>query len=81
MVTLRPMGSERYNAGVTDDRRWSERLQTAIDLWETGVALRRQSLRRNHPHAPDDEIERLLNAWLQHRPGAEKGDGPSGQTS
>jgi hypothetical protein len=66
-----------YNAGVADDRQLAARFQTAVDLWATGVALRRQSLRRSHPAASDEEIERLLNKWLQDRPGAEAGDGPS----
>ena len=53
-----------------------ERLYTAVDLWATGVALKRETIRRRHPDAPDDEIESLLNRWLQERPGAESGDGP-----
>ena len=63
---------------VADDRQLAARFQTALDLWATGVALRRQSIRRSHPDASDAEIERLLNEWLQHRPGAENGDGSSG---
>jgi hypothetical protein len=53
-----------------------ERLYTAVDLWATGVALKRETIRRRHPDASDDEIEILLNRWLQERPGAESGDGP-----
>ena len=53
-----------------------ERFQTTLDLWATGVALKRQSLRRGHPDLPDEHIERLLNRWLAERPGAERGDGP-----
>ena len=52
------------------------RLHTAIDLWATGIALQRQTIRRRHPAASDPEIEALLNHWLQERPGAETGDGP-----
>ncbi len=51
-------------------------LQTALDLFETGVELMHQNLRRRHPHASDEEIERLLGEWLQQRPGAESGDCP-----
>jgi hypothetical protein len=36
----------------------------------------RQSLRRNHPEADDQEIDRRLSAWLRERPGAEHGDCP-----
>ena len=68
--------SSAYNAGVAEDRRFSERFQTTLDLWATGVALQRQTIRRKHPDASDDDIDRMLTAWLQHRPGAEKGDGP-----
>lgn len=53
-----------------------DRFQTTLDLWATGVALRRQALRREHPAASETEIERLLNQWLALRPGAEHGDGP-----
>lgn len=55
------------------------RFETAIDLWETAVQLRRQSLRREHPAASDDQIDQLLNQWLNHRPGAERGDGPQSE--
>lgn len=53
-----------------------ERLRTAVDLWATGVALKRETIRRRHPGASDEEIEIELNRWLQERPGAEAGDGP-----
>lgn len=50
---------------------------TAFDLWNTGVALKRQALRRAMPTATAAEIERLVNRWLAERPGAQSGDGPS----
>ena len=53
-----------------------ERLYTAVDLWATGVALKRGAIRRRHPEASAEEIETLLNRWLHERPGAEGGDGP-----
>lgn len=53
-----------------------ERLYTAVDLWATGVALQRQAIRRRNPDVSNEEIEVLLNRWLQQRPGAETGDGP-----
>jgi len=52
----------------------STALSVTFDLFETGVAVMRQNLRREHPNAGDAEIARLLSAWLQHRPGAESGD-------
>jgi hypothetical protein len=50
------------------------RLRTALDLCELGESMRRAQLRREHPGATDDEIEALLVAWLETRPGAEHGD-------
>jgi hypothetical protein len=50
------------------------RLRTALDLCELGESIRRAQLRREHPGATDEEIEALLVAWLQTRPGAEHGD-------
>lgn len=48
--------------------------QATLDLFEMGVALMRQNLRRAAPEAPDDEIDRRLRQWLHERPGAEFGD-------
>ncbi|MCY4026154.1 MAG: hypothetical protein OXH75_07560 [Acidobacteria bacterium] len=53
----------------------AEAFRTTLDLFDAGVALQRQNLRRQHPEASDEEIERLLGRWLRHRPGAEDGDG------
>ena len=50
------------------------RMRMAFDLYETAEAMMRQNLRRRHPEASEAEIERLLDAWLHHRPGAEHGD-------
>jgi len=51
------------------------RLRTAFDLCELGESMRRAQLRREHPDATDEEIEALLVAWLETRPGAEHGYG------
>lgn len=51
------------------------RLMQTFDLFEAGVSMRRAALRREHPGADEDEIERRLRAWLATRPGAEHGDG------
>lgn len=48
--------------------------RTALALFEAGVDLMRQNLKRAHPDADEGEVDRLLAAWLQHRPGAELGD-------
>jgi len=51
-----------------------EKMQITLDLFDASVAIQRQNLRRSHPDATEAEIEDLLVAWLQHRPGAEHGD-------
>jgi hypothetical protein len=50
--------------------------RTSLDLFQTGVDLMRENLRRRHPAANTEQIERLLGEWLQDRPGAESGDSP-----
>ena len=50
------------------------RLRMALDLFETGVEMMRQKLRRDHPDLADHEVEARLGAWLRERPGAEFGD-------
>jgi hypothetical protein len=54
----------------------ADAFRTTLDLFETGVELMRQNLRRSHPEAGDNEIELLLREWLLERPGAESGDCP-----
>jgi Rv0078B-related antitoxin len=54
----------------------ADAFRTTLDLFDTGLDLMRQNLRRTHPEAGDEEIERLLLEWLQDRPGAESGDCP-----
>jgi hypothetical protein len=51
-------------------------LQAALDLFETGLQLMRQNLRRRYPDADDEAIDRLVDEWLLDRPGAESGDCP-----
>jgi hypothetical protein len=50
------------------------RLRLALDLFESGVALMRQKLRRERPSAQEAEIDAAVVAWLRTRPGAEHGD-------
>lgn len=49
-------------------------LHVALDLFDTGVALMRENLRRQDPLASEEELTRRLTVWLQHRPGAVDGD-------
>lgn len=53
-----------------------DRLLATFEMFELGVNMMAANLRRRHPHASAAEIERLLDAWLVERPGAEDGDGP-----
>jgi Rv0078B-related antitoxin len=50
--------------------------RATLDLFQTGVDLMRQNLRRRHPEATEEDTERLLREWLLERPGAEAGDCP-----
>jgi hypothetical protein len=50
-------------------------LELALEMFEDGVAIQRENLRRRYPRASDAEIERALADWLASRPGAELGDG------
>ncbi len=52
----------------------AERLEAALEMWEDGVRMMRENLRRRHPAAAEAEIEDLLDAWLTTREGAEHGD-------
>jgi Rv0078B-related antitoxin len=54
----------------------AEAFKATLDLFATGLDLMRQNLRRSHPEADDQEIERRLQEWLTQRPGAESGDCP-----
>ena len=61
---------------LSDADRLVARFHAAVDLWATSVMLRRQTIRRRNPEASGQDVEALLNEWLQQRPGAEMGDGP-----
>ena len=56
------------------DEAASQRLRTALDLFEFGLDMMRQKLRRQDPDATEEQIQERLVAWLQERPGAEHGD-------
>ena len=62
------MSSENARAAA------AARLRIALAMFETGVEMMRQTLRRDHPDLADQEIEARLRAWLRERPGAEFGD-------
>ncbi len=51
------------------------RFKTAMDLFDAGVDLQRQNLRRKFPDADRATIEALLRAWLlrENEPGDAEG--------
>lgn len=51
------------------------RLRAALEMFDEGVEMMRLNLRRRHPGASGEEIERLLVEWVRTRPGADIGDG------
>lgn len=52
----------------------ARRLRLAFELHDTGVALKRQTLRRQHPEATEAEIDALLGRWLRRE--GEQPDAP-----
>jgi len=42
----------------------ASRLLDALELWEDGVQIMRENLRRRQPRASDEEIEAELARWL-----------------
>lgn len=75
-MRLGPLARPTYNECVADDAPdvLAARLRAAFDLSALGESIRRAQLRREHPDATDGEIDALVVAWLQTRPGAEHGD-------
>lgn len=49
-------------------------LQTAFELFRFGCEMRAERHRREHPDATEAEVQAVVRAWLQERPGAEHGD-------
>jgi hypothetical protein len=41
------------------------RLLEALDMWEDGVRLMRENLRRRFPQATDEEVAAKLTRWLE----------------
>jgi hypothetical protein len=61
---------------IRRDEKEARNLRLALELFEAGEALKRQSLRRAYPDATDAEIESMIVEWLHDRPGAPHGDCP-----
>jgi hypothetical protein len=43
----------------------AQRLLEALEMWEDGVQIMRENLRRRSPEANDEEIETELARWLE----------------
>jgi hypothetical protein len=61
---------------VEEINRTVERLLLAFDMFEFGVELMRQNLKRKHAGATDEEINLRLDCWLRERSCAPHGDCP-----
>jgi hypothetical protein len=51
-----------------------ERMRIALELVDLAEAMFRQRLRRERPARTEAEIDGLVQAWRERRPGAEHGD-------
>ena len=61
----------RPRVGMGVNLRPSKR--AAFDLYDLAERMVRERLRRLHPGAGEEEIERGVVEWLSRRPGAEEG--------
>lgn len=52
----------------------AQRLRLTLDLFQSGLEIKRQNLRREFPHLTEEELAARLKTWLHDRPGAEHGD-------
>jgi Rv0078B-related antitoxin len=59
----------------------AERFRVTLDLFDLGVQMYRQRMRREHPQYNEEAIEAEVQAWLFRRPGAEFGDYPGRPSS
>jgi hypothetical protein len=54
----------------------AQRFQAALALFDISVSMKRQRLKQKHPMASEEQINSLLEAWIQDRPCAPGGDCP-----
>jgi hypothetical protein len=73
-VATRRRNLRRYNSSMAVTSNPARTFRLTLDLFDAGVQLMRQNLRRKDPDADDQAIERQLLSWLRERPGAEHGD-------
>ena len=70
----RELDSQHAMSSDTSNEAAAARLRVALELFETGVEMKRQKLRRDHPNLTGDETGARVAAWLRERPGAGFGD-------
>jgi hypothetical protein len=66
----------RVDPGESASEDLGKKLLLALEMFDFGVAIKEQSLRRDHPELSDEEVKERLREWLHTRPGAEFGDAP-----
>ncbi|MDJ0763305.1 MAG: hypothetical protein QNJ97_09980 [Myxococcota bacterium] len=59
---------------TSTNNRKTARLCLAFELFEAGLEIMRQNLKRRYPGCGVNEIERMLEEWLLERDGAPHGD-------
>ncbi|MCU0715557.1 MAG: hypothetical protein MUD03_05465 [Pirellula sp.] len=52
-----------------------EKFEIISELFEMGRRAFIQKQKMKYPHITEEELDRLVQAWLRDRPGAEFGDG------
>lgn len=64
-----------YNSmAQTIEETMARRLELTFALFDSGVDMMRQTLKRRHPSLNGEEIEQMIFEWLRTRPGAAHGD-------
>ena len=56
------------------DTEVEQRFRLALDMYEFGERMQRSRLRRHYPQAAGEQIDAMLRAWRESRPGAPHGD-------
>jgi hypothetical protein len=60
--------------GTVSDDGVARRMREAFELYDLGLAMMRQNLRRQYPGDSEASIEQRLLDWRLHRPDAPFGD-------
>ena len=53
-----------------------EKFRQTEDLYESGIAMMRQNLRRRYPHESEESIEQKLTEWICRPASSPNGDAP-----